>query len=107
MKFITNYKELGGDDNICLLEHISKKPIKGKEKILEYLKNGQKKAIRCSSVYDYVKDEPLLNESMVTEAAWLFTDGEFNWDSEEIYHFEKYNIELNKEFLKKIEDQYR
>lgn len=44
MKFITNYKELGGDDNICLLEHISKKPIKGKEKFLEYLKNGQKKS---------------------------------------------------------------
>lgn len=98
MKFITNYKELGGDNDNSLLNHISDKSMENKEKILKYLTNGTYDGVRCASIYDYVKDEPLLGETIK-----LFTDGEWYWDSAEIYHFEKYNIELNKEFLKKFE----
>ena len=32
----------------------------------------------------------------------LYTDGEYSWTSEEIYHFEKYNLELNEDFVKKV-----
>lgn len=70
-----------------------------KNQILEYLKKGNEIALRCASIYDYVKNEPLIGETIK-----LFTDGEWYWDSAEIYHFEKYNIELNKEFLKKFEE---
>ena len=31
-----------------------------------------------------------------------YTDGEFMWDERDIYHFEKYNIRLNDEFVHKI-----
>lgn len=98
MKFITSYKELDTDNDISILEHTSDTPIKNKERILEYLKNGTYDGERCSSIYDYVR-----NERIISEDVTLFTDGEYYWDSEEIYHFEKYNIELNKEFFKKFE----
>lgn len=96
MKFITDYKELGGNQNISLLDHVEKEPIENKEKILDYLKRGKDNGIRCSVIYDYVKDESL------SETVKLFTDGEYNWDSEEIYHFEKYNIKLNEDFISKF-----
>lgn len=99
MKFITNYKELRskGTENLC--DHIKKEPNKNKNAILDYLTNGMDDGVRCASIYDYVKDEPLLGETIK-----LFTDGEWYWDSAEIYHFEKYYIELNKDFLKKFEE---
>lgn len=97
-KFIANYKELGTDENVSRMEHIGDIQIKNKETILKYLKNGTYDGVRCSAVYDYVKDKQL------TIGIYLFTDGEFDWDTEEIYHFEKYNMELNKEFLKKFEE---
>lgn len=96
MKFITDYKELGGNQNASLLGYLEKEPIDNKEKTLDYLKNGKDNGIRCSVVYDYVKDESM------SETIKLFTDGEFNWDSEEIYHFEKYNLRLNEDFIKKV-----
>lgn len=97
-KFITNYKELRSEGIADLLDGISDRVNEKKGQILKYLKNGKEVALRCASIYDYVKDEPLLGETIK-----LFTDGEWYWDSAEIYHFEKYNIELNKEFLKKFE----
>ena len=96
MKFITDYNEFGGNQDISLLDHIEKEPIENKEKILDYLKNGKDNGIRCSVIYDYVKDESL------SETIKLFTDDEYNWDSEEIYHFEKYNLKLNEDFIKKF-----
>lgn len=99
MEFITKCKELHTDKTINILDCISNTPLKNKNKILEYLKSGTYDGVRCSTIYDHVK-----NEWRISEGVALFTDGEFYWDSEEIYHFEKYNIELNKEFLKKFEE---
>lgn len=95
MKFITDYKEFDGDQSVSLLDNLSSEAIDGKEKVLNYLRNGDDDGVRCSGVYDYVKDEPML------DTIRLFTDGEFYWDSEEIYHFDKYNIGLNQEFILK------
>lgn len=98
MKFITNCKELHTDNATSILDCISNTPLGNKEKILEYLKNGTNDGVRCSSIYDYVKKEPLMGKTIK-----LYTDGEWCWDSEEIYHFEEYNIKLNKEFLEKFQ----
>ena len=95
MKYITDYKELHGNENVSLLNHISEQAIDGKRKVLLYLKNGNDDGVRCSGVYDYVKAEPQF------DTIHLFTDGEYYWDSEEIYHFEKYNLELNPDFVEK------
>lgn len=96
MKFITNYKELNGDSNESLLDHIAKAPIEGKEKVLSYLRNGKTRGVRCSGIFDYVADDPKF------DTIHLFTDGEYFWDSEEIYHFEKYNLSLNAKFVEKV-----
>ena len=93
MKPITNYRELGRDPAISLLDHISDTPIPEKEKILAYLKSGTYDGVRCSLLYDYVKDVG------TTESIFLYTDGEYIWTSEEIYHFEHYNLALNPEFI--------
>ena len=95
MKFITDYKEFDGDQDRSLLDHLSEDAIKDKDKILNYLKNGMDDGVRCSGIHDFVKDEPML------DTVRLFTDGEYYWDSEEIYHFEKYNIALNSDFVQK------
>ena len=96
MKFITNYKEFDDDAKESVLEHLLKEPIKNKRFILEYLKNGKDDGVLCSGIYYYVKDEPKF------DTIHLFTDGEYYWNSEEIYHFEKYNMVLNEEFVDKV-----
>ena len=95
MKFVTDYREFDGDQGKSLLDHLSSSAINGKDKILNYLKSGQDDGVRCSGIHDYVKDEPQF------DTVRLFTDGEYYWDSEEIYHFDKYNMELNADFVSK------
>ena len=96
MKYITDYLEFGGDVNKSVLNFCSTENIVGKDTIIKYLKGGKDDGIRCSVVYDYIKKE------RKNETTRLFTDGEFYWDSEEIYHFEKYNIILNEDFVRKV-----
>lgn len=96
LKFITDYKEFGGDKNISILGHIGDEPIEDKEAILDYLRKGTEYGLRCSTIYDYVKDDPTFIQ------IFLFTDGEYFWNSAEIYHFEMYNLKLNEDFIEKI-----
>ena len=96
MKFITDYAEFSGDPQNSVLDHMAVDAIAEKAIVLEYLYDGKNDGIRCSWVYDYVKKE------RQGEAVRLYTDGEYYWDSEEIYHFYKYNIKLNDEFISKV-----
>ena len=96
MKFITNYSELNERSEKSLLDHIEKLPKDRKEKIVAYLKAGTPRGIRCAGIYDFVADEP------TCDTIHVFTDGEYRWDSQEIYHFEKYDIALNEQFIKKV-----
>jgi hypothetical protein len=43
-----------------------------------------------------VKNEPAFKDIN------LYTDGIYEWDDEEIYHFEHYNMKLDDEFIKHI-----
>lgn len=96
MRFITDYKELEGNPNISLMDHISETAIPEKGAVLEYLKNGQDDGVRCTTIFDYVKNEG------TGETVFLYTDGDFYWTGEEIYLFEHYNLELNPEFIQKV-----
>ena len=98
-KFITSCVEFEtGKDQLKTL--ITKEPIDNKQKILSYLKAGEDDGVRCSSVHDYVTDE------YTGSTIHLYTDGEYFWDDEEIYHFEKYNIPLTNDFLQKVANYY-
>lgn len=96
MKFISHYKEFGKDEHISILDNISHIPTKEKSKILEYLKHGEDAGVKCSSVFDFVQNE------LVPRTIHRYTDGEYIWDDREIYHFEKYNIPLDEDFIKKV-----
>ena len=96
MKYITDYRELHGDVNKSLHDSVSERAVEEKDRILKYLKTGKIDGVRCSGIYDYIKNEPK------PETIRLFTDGEYYWDSEEVYHFEIYNIALNPDFVQKV-----
>ena len=83
MKFIDDYKEFGSKSEISVKNFISEKPIPNKEKILDYLKVTPRKGIRCSTLNDFVTGE------LLSPSVWSHSDGEFYWNDEEIYHFEK------------------
>jgi len=97
MKYITDYEELGGKKGRNLKDFVSEVPPQNKSLILQYLRNGRNEATRCSLIYDYIKKEQR------TESIFLYTDGEYVWDSEEVYHYKMYNLKLNPEFEKKVE----
>lgn len=96
MKFITHYLELNERSNESLLDHRKPLPKDRKEKVLRYLKTGKPCGIRCAGIYDYVAGD----ETFIT--IYAFTDGEYRWCSDETYHFEKYDIELDAEFISKV-----
>ena len=96
MKDVANYIELHGSSNESLLDHRKPLPKDQKEKVLRYLKTGKPCGIRCSLIYDYV------GKYQTVTSIYAYTDGEYHWDSEDIYHFWKYDIELDSEFIDKI-----
>ncbi|MDO4506847.1 MAG: hypothetical protein Q4B64_07845 [Spirochaetales bacterium] len=67
-----------------------------KEKVIKYLKSGEKIASCPRRAIDCVTGNKISNFFS------LHTDGEFCWGDFLVYHLEKYNIELPREFLKKI-----
>lgn len=96
MKFITKYDKLDVNEKMKIGEYISVVEHDQKSIILQYLKNGMDAGVRCSSVFDYIKKE------YRPRTIHLYTDGEFFWNDEDIYHFEKYNLQLNEEFINKV-----
>lgn len=80
-------------------KNITINPIKNKEKILAYLKKFDDWAFTSMPVYDIYTGEK------VEDADNAKTDGTYIWYCSEIYHFEKYNLKLNKEFIKYLTPQ--
>lgn len=67
-----------------------------KEKILKYLKSFKYSWVSSQRVIDKKENRP-------TDIAYMFyNDGKFEWSSSEIYHFEKYNLILNSDFIDHI-----
>lgn len=95
IKFITNCREFG-TGNISINDLISDDVSERKNDIINYLKNGKDDGVRCSSVYDYIGDFSTGN------TVHCYTDGVYQWDDTEIYHFEKYNLKLEKAFVDSV-----
>ena len=95
-KFITSCIEMETGTNIHIKDIISLEEIPQKEIILSYLKNGEDNGVCCSSVYDYIEDYS------TGDTIHRYKDDDYEWDDREIYHFEKYNIRLNDDFIKHI-----
>lgn len=74
-------------------------PVENKEKILAYLKKFKDCAFTSQPVYDIYTGEK------IEEADNAVTDGVYTWYHKDIYHFEKYNLKLNDEFLEYLTPQ--
>lgn len=75
---------------------ISENPIDEKEKVLEYLKKFPEVAFTSEPVRDKYSNK------IVYDADNARTDGKYTWYESEIYHFEKYNLKLNDDFIQHV-----
>lgn len=91
--FDHSIKELRKED---LAKATGKIPIDGKEKILAYLKRFPECAFTSAPVKD------AFTGNVVYDANNARTDGVFQWSESEIYHFEKYNLKLNNNFIEYV-----
>ena len=100
MKFITNYLEFGTDESKNLINYVSEKEITSKSAILDYLRSDKYyDGVQCSTICDFV------NNTQTHLGTNIYTDVEFFWDDKETYHFEKYNLKLNDDFIQHVLDQ--
>lgn len=74
-------------------KHCTTRPIDGKDSVISYMKSGHKKWFTTACVQDIVTEQ----ETDIPDTG--FTDGEYLWYAAEIYHFEKYNLKLNDDFI--------
>ena len=75
--------------------------IEDKKKIVEYLKSFQPTWHTTQCVVDVIK-----NINVVELVDKGYTDGVFEWFETDIYHFENYDMPLNKEFINYVLDKY-
>ena len=68
-------------------------PPKIKEKALKILKNGQCTAVAGQNVYDEIAKKPT---DILLKA---YEKGDYVWDENDIYYFEKYDMPLFENFL--------
>ena len=69
-----------------------------KKNIVEYLKKGTEVAAAPGFVRDQV------TQSRTPIALYAYSDGVFEWTSNEIYHVENYDYQLPQPFLEYIRD---
>lgn len=66
-----------------------------KKKVIAYMQSFEPYAV-AGQIVDCVTGERL------KEADIGYTDGEFRWTSQDVYHIKKYNAAISNEFYKKI-----
>ena len=97
MKVITNFREFNQDKNAPSVQgEKNKNPIYKKDILLNYMRGFEEDVICPVRIRDEFTGKNL-NRTLI-----YYTDGEFVWDEREIYHFENYNLTLNKEFVDKV-----
>ena len=96
MKPISSVIEFGDNAGKKIKELISEKSIPAKEKVLAYLKSFDPDCVAGMYLVDEVTGETI--HSCVEG----YEDSEFYWDTREIYHFEKYNLHLDEDFVEYV-----
>lgn len=91
--------ELDKDSKYPSIKELINKPVKEKEKVIEYMKKCKVVAIAPAIVRDLINPNNKINELC------LMTDGKYEWRSDIIYYVEKYDMELPEEFIQHILSQ--
>lgn len=96
MKFISD-KSIDKLSSEEFLWFCSPLPIDKKKQILQYLKSiTTPNAFTSQPVIDKLTNK----ETKKIDNA--FTDGEYVWYASEVYHFEKYDLKLNDDFIEYV-----
>lgn len=77
-------------------EQTSAVPVTQKNRILSFMRNAPIIATPSLPVFDRLTGEE------VYPANNAHSDGTFTWYESEIYHFEKYNLKLNDDFIRHV-----
>lgn len=96
MKEISKVKEFSGDNSYSSIKELIGKYIPEKDKILKYLKSFSPDCAAGMCLVDEITGEEV---GIGVEG---YEDGVYYWDTREIYHFEKYNMELQNDFLEYV-----
>lgn len=91
---IGKIKEIYKDRSIpSIYDLIQDEPIAQKNKVLEYLKNGKVEAYAPGRLKDIISGEKIEGDIC------CYTDGIYEWRSDTIYYFDKYNLKLEDQFI--------
>lgn len=101
MKNITSYIEFTENPDCKSLKDFTGFCLPEKNIILDYLKKYDCLAVMAHATADYITGE------MLKPSVQLFSDGIYQWTNEEIYHFEKYDIKLNDDFIEYISEKFK
>ena len=94
MKEISNVREFTRDETARpIKELIQDRAVDDKDKILEYLKAFEPDCAAGMSLVDEVTGE------IIDTGVNGYEDGQYYWDTRHIYHFEKYNLKLDNDFI--------
>ena len=94
MKTLNVYSEHTKNSFVgSIKENTSNVEDKNKSKILNHLKNGETIAAIAGTAKDVFTNEVINGEWV------LMTDGTYEWGSDIVYYYEKYNLTLPTEFL--------
>ena len=100
MLILGEYREIYEDTSLpSIHDYISSDEQKNKNKILDYLKKGQIKACAAGKAIDIFTGEVIPNELS------YMTDGQYEWRSDLIHYVQKYNLILDKQFIKHVLNQ--
>jgi len=98
MIYIGRYKETKNNDKYpSLKESVRVLPSEQKKAILSYLRN--EKYIRAAIP---AVSRDYFTNAHFNEKCLLYSDGEYCWDYNVIYYFEKYNIDLGDAFTNHV-----
>lgn len=97
MKEISNAKEFSGDKSFASIKKlISDTEVPEKSRILRYLKSFKPDCAAGMTLVDEITGAD------VDSGVNGFEDGVYYWDTRHIYHFEKYNLKLNDDFVEYV-----
>ena len=91
---IFEIREIYGDENLPSIKDLTRERIpENKDEILDYLKRGSVIAVAAGRATDFISGETIDGDF------FCYSDGKYIWRSDTIYFFERYNIELPKDFV--------
>lgn len=83
-------------DKGCFKNYVSAYSSDVKEKLLAYMRKFKADAFTSAPVVDIITGE------RIREGNNRRTDGKYAWLEDEIYHLDKYNLQLNNDFIEYV-----